>query len=115
MMAVNGETYRVTYDDVANTVTFEGTLRLRGLVAYAPIKELLDQVAYSGSEAITLDLRGLRFLNSAGINLLFQFALKLREQATDRIVVLGAADIPWQERSLLNLKKLVPELQLVME
>jgi hypothetical protein len=47
--------------------------------------------------------------------MLFQFALKLREQAMDQVVVLGAVDIPWQGRSLPNLKKLVPGLQLVME
>jgi hypothetical protein len=115
MMEVNGETYRVAYDDAANVVTFEGTLRLHGMVEYDPIKELLDQAICTRSEAITLNLKELRFLNSAGITLLFQFALKLREQAMDRIVVLGAADIPWQGRSLPNLEKLVPGLQLLME
>jgi hypothetical protein len=114
-MEIKGQTYRVAYDDVADTVTFEGTLRLYGMVEYGPIKELLDRVTCTGSEAITLNLKDLRFLNSAGINLLFQFVLKLHEQAMDQIVVLGAADIPWQGRSLPNLKKLVPELQLLIE
>jgi hypothetical protein len=114
-MEISGETYRVAYDDVENTVTFEGTLRLRGMAEYSPIKELLDQVACAGSGAITLDLRGLRFLNSAGTNLLFQFAIKLHAQSMERVIVLGAADIPWQGRSLPNLEKLFPGLQLVME
>ena len=113
-MEIKGEVYRVVCDDATDTVVFEGILRLRGTEEYAPIRSLLAEIAGSGAETITLDVRELQFLNSAGINMLIQSVLAWRERAVDQIVVLGSADIPWQRRSLPNMEKLVPQLQLVM-
>lgn len=111
-MEVNGEAYHVAYDPMTTTIAFQGTLRLRGAAEYSPIKQLLDEVAQTASEVITLDLRELRFLNSAGINMLCGFVIEMREQVTSQIVVRGSAEILWQNRSLRNLEKLMPELQL---
>ena len=115
MVEVKGDGYCVSYDKVTGVVTFEGTLRLRDLEAYGPIDELLDQARGSAPKVITLDVRALRFLNSAGITVLFRFVLKLRQQATSQVVVQGADGVPWQGRSLPNMEKLMPGLQLVME
>jgi hypothetical protein len=115
VMEVKDDAYRVAYDDVTGTVLFEGMLRLRGSTEYSPISELLDEVARAAPEVVTLDLRELRFLNSAGIDLLLRFTLKMRKQATSQVIIRGAADIPWQGRTLPNFGRLMPELKLSME
>jgi hypothetical protein len=112
---VKGDGYCVSYDETTGVVKFEGTLRLRDVEEYAPIDKLLDEAKDSALEVVTVDVRALRFLNSAGITVLFRFVLKMRQQATSQVIVQGADGVPWQGRSLPNLEKLMPELQLVME
>jgi hypothetical protein len=75
----------------------------------------LEEVARAAPEVVTLDLRELRFLNSAGTDLLFRFTLKMRNQVTSQVVIRGAVDIPWQGRTLPNFERLMPELKLSME
>lgn len=90
------------------TIHFEGTMRLSGTEAYAPIQALMAEVLSSAKTGITLDLTGLEFLNSSGINLLAKFAIDVRNQQTMALTVLGASRIPWQPKSLPNLKRLFP-------
>ena len=115
MVNVKGDGYCVSYDETTEVVTFEGTLRLRDVEQYDPIEKLLDEARGSAPKVLTLDVRGLKFLNSAGITVLFRFAIKMKQQATSQVVVRGADGVPWQGRSLPNMEKLMPELQLVME
>jgi len=114
-MEITGEDYRVVADIEAARVVFQGALRLRGMSEYAPIVELLDQVAAAEPETITLDMQGLRFLNSSGINVLFKFVLKVNERGSSQIVVRGAEDVRWQQKSLPHLQRLMPSLQLEFE
>lgn len=106
---IKGDDYSVTYDPVASRMTFEGILRLPD---YSPIKQVLDGIVALSPEEVSLDLRGLKFLNSLGIYTLLGFVIKVRDQATSRIVVYGSAGFPWQGRSLKDLKRLMPELRL---
>jgi hypothetical protein len=114
-MEIKGDTYHVVYDDATGTVSFEGMLRLQKSTEYGPIAELLDEVVCAAPKVITLDLRELKFLNSAGIDLLLRFTLKVHKQVTSRIVVRGAADIPWHGRTLPNFARLMPEIELNIE
>ncbi|MBN2004961.1 MAG: hypothetical protein JXA21_16500 [Anaerolineae bacterium] len=111
-MKIQDENYEVTYDQENTTVIFQGTLRLRGVTEYEPVAQLLSDVAAQSPETITLDLRSLHFLNSSGINILFRFVINMREQATTAVVVRGTSEIPWQTKSLKNLQRLMPSLQL---
>jgi hypothetical protein len=111
-MEIKGTNYHVTYKPATSTVSFQGTLRLRGLNEYDPIAQLLDEVVDAEPATITLDLRGLRFLNSSGINILFKFVIKIREQGQSKLVVIGAEQVPWQEKSLQNLQRLMADVQL---
>ena len=114
-MEIKGDTYRVVYDSATSTVSFEGMLRLRGAAEYGPISELLDNAALAAHGVVTLDLRELRFLNSAGTDLLLRFTLKMHKLATKQVVIRGSAGIPWQGRSLPNFARLMPELDLRIE
>jgi hypothetical protein len=82
---------------------------------YEPFVQLLDDVADSEPPTITLNLRNLRFLNSSGINVLSKFVLKVRQKQTIQMVVQGSKSIPWQGKSLKNLQRLMPSLQLELE
>ena len=112
-MEVKGTNYHVTYDPPTSTVSFHGTLRLRGLNEYDPIVQLLDDVVGATPEKVTLDLRGLQFLNSSGINILFKFVIKVREQGQSKLVVIGSKQVPWQKKSLQNLQRLMASVELV--
>ena len=109
-MEIKTSEYRIWVEDAV--IHYEGTMRLSGTEAYQPIMDLMHGVLETKPEEITLDLAGLEFLNSSGINLLARFTIEVRKQEDMAIVVKGATRIPWQSKSLPNLKKLHPSLQL---
>lgn len=111
-MDIRTSEYQVWVED--STIHYEGTMRLSGTQAYAPILELMQHVLDSTSESIVLDLTELEFLNSSGINLLAKFTIEVRKRPAIKIMVKGSTRIPWQSKSLPNLKKLHPALELVI-
>jgi hypothetical protein len=113
-MEIIGDTYQVTYDPTMTTVTVQGKLRLYDRAAYEPIETLLDEVASTDAETITLDVQLLEFLNSSGIDLIHGFAIKVRNRAVSQLIARGSADEPWHEKLLANMQRLVPNLQIEM-
>jgi len=114
-MEIKTEDYSICYDPVTETVSCQGSLRLSGLEEYAPIIELLNELADREPLMITLDLRKLEFLNSSGINVLSKFVIKVRQKGTIQMLVKGSKTILWQGKSLKNLQRLMPNLQLELE
>lgn len=112
---IKGEDYLVQYDPSAATVKFQGELALGGPKEYAPINDLLAEMASSNPEAMTIDLKELAFLNSSGISMLSKFVLGLRKKKDVQLVVLGSSNMPWQGKSLKNLQKFFPSLKLEIE
>lgn len=106
-MEIDDGVYQVTYDPATATVAFRGRLRL---LEYDRVEEALEEMAAGVPGVISLDLRALECLNSAGIGMLFRFIIRVRNEAST-LVVRGSADVPWQPRLLQNLKRLLPELQ----
>tara|TARA_B100000519_G_C14129392_1_gene384448 strand:+ start:170 stop:514 length:345 start_codon:yes stop_codon:yes gene_type:complete len=114
-MKIEKEDYEVEYDISNGLVRCSGSLRLHGSDEYQPILDLLVKAADEGHEKIVLDLSGLQFLNSSGINMFSKFILHLRKHDEPQIVVRGSATYPWQSKSLKNFQRLLPRLTLVMD
>lgn len=114
-MEIKTDNYTVRYDEASATVTCEGSFRLGGVDEYAPITGVLTTAAGKGPSTLTLDLRGLRFLNSSGINALSKFVIGVRQKGSIALVVRGSKAVPWQGKSLINFQRLMPTLKLELE
>lgn len=110
-MEIKTDEYSIYYDPETATVFFRGMLRLNGIEEYQPVIDLLNKIAEQSTE-FTLDLRQLEFLNSSGISMLSMFAIQMRQKPNVQLTLLGASRIAWQMRSLRNLQRLMPSLQL---
>jgi len=111
---IKGNDYLIAYDESSQTVTFQGRMRLRASKDYAPLSALLRsayEMVGKNNLVLTLDFRQLQFVNSSGIHALFKFVIEVRETNQSGMHVLGNPDIYWQKRSLLNLSKLWPKVQ----
>ena len=116
-MKIEGENYLLEANEDATRVTIRGALRLNGLDEYAPVLDALRAGIGAGSgdgRAMTLDLSGLEFLNSSGIAMLSKFVIEARNLESMTLTIRGSATIPWQGKSLKNLQRLWPSLELVL-
>lgn len=111
-MEVKGDDYRVWYEPSDVAIYCQGSLRLAGTDEYAPIVQILEDVIAQNPKELTLNLCELEFLNSSGINVLSKFVIKVRQKETIKITVQGSENIPWQGKSLKNLQRLMPSLDL---
>jgi hypothetical protein len=111
-MEVKGDDYRVWYEQSDTVIYCQGSLRLAGTEEYNPIVQVFEDVIAQSPKKITLNLCQLEFLNSSGINVLSKFVIKVRQKETIRITVQGSGSIPWQGKSLKNLQRLMPALNL---
>ncbi len=105
---INGNDYTIEYNEGTQSVRFEGTIRLQTTKDYEPVNRLLHNAleATASGKTLTLDFRQLRFLNSSGINAVSRFVIAARKQDRVKLKVLGAQDIYWQKKSLINLQRL---------
>jgi anti-anti-sigma factor len=114
-MEIRSKNYSVVYDEASQQIVFDGSLRLNGSVEYASISDLLNHVAQQEPPKIVLDLKQLNFLNSSGISILSRFVINVRKRQNIQMIVIGAKTNPWQSKSLKNLQRLMPSLQLELE
>jgi hypothetical protein len=112
-MKIETANYTLDADDASNTVSISGSLRLNGMDEYGPILDVL-RTALSHGNTMTLNLDGLEFLNSSGIAMLSKFVIEARGIENMQLTIHGSAQIPWQGKSLKNLQRLFPALELVI-
>ncbi|MEE3716253.1 hypothetical protein V2H45_05790 [Tumidithrix elongata RA019] len=112
-MEITTQDYCVWYDREKDTTFLKGFIRLNGELEYKPIKNLLVDIAVQNG-AISIDLQELEFLNSSGINMLSMVVLALRKKGDIRVILRGSSQVLWQTKSLKNLQRLMPDLQLEM-
>ncbi|GAA3070175.1 hypothetical protein GCM10010520_17150 [Rhizobium viscosum] len=109
-MEISDENFRVWTENTE--VYFDGIFRLAGPDAYAPIHSMIVGLLHEGHKQVTFNLTGLEFLNSSGINLLAKLTIEARKMGELQLIVKGTNQYPWQAKSLPNLKKLHPLLDL---
>lgn len=107
---LTGEGYAVARDDAAGVVALKGILRLNGTDEYAPLVAVLTAAA-AGRPALTVDVAELEFLNSSGIAMLSRFVIEARNGGLG-LRIAASERIPWQGKSLRNLQRLMPALEL---
>jgi hypothetical protein len=119
MKNITGESFEVRLED-NSTVFFKGALRLRGTEDYAPILEMLKETlretlrepSISPAAPIVLDLSELAFLNSSGITMFSRFVIEARSHAGIDLHFVASEAIPWHARSLRNLQRLMPAMNI---
>jgi len=102
---------KMWYENESSTVFMEGTFRL-STEEYGTMSGLLMKLLEAKPSALNLDLTGLEFLNSSGINVIAKLVIAIRNASTTKLTIQGSKSIPWQSKSLPNLKKIHPALQL---
>jgi len=113
-MEFNGNGYKVTYDINSGAISFSGTFRCTN-DEYAEMSKILEQVSAAKPAKIIIDLTSMEFLNSSGINMLAKFVINMRKGSDSSLEIKGSNSFPWQGKSLPNLKKLHPTLNLIMQ
>lgn len=111
MTEIKNEEYQIAYDPETATVVCAGNYRLSGS-EYAAISDVLNEAADADHSVLTLDVSALQFLNSSGINTLSKFVIRMRKRPDCQLIVVGSEEFPWQKKSLSNLQRLLPGLQL---
>jgi hypothetical protein len=110
-MELKDKGYQVTYDPTNATIICAGTFRLAGK-GYAPISDLLNDVAEAKPSLMTLDLEKLEYLNCFGITVLFRFVMRVNKLKASQLVVKGNKKISWQRQSLRLFPRLMRSLKL---
>lgn len=114
-MHIRDDRYSVEYNPETATITCQGSLRLYGGTAYASIIDLLNTIADQQPARVVLDIRGLHFVNSSGINVFYKFILQIRDYKSTRLEVRGAETIFWQPKLMLNFQRLLPEIEVTWD
>lgn len=100
-------------DDTTGTIAIEGIFRL-STDQYEDMSKQLHEVLAAKPASLTLDLTGLEFLNSSGINVIAKFVIAVRNDGAVKLAVKGSKSIPWQSKSLPNLQKLYSAIDLTI-
>ncbi len=99
MKNINGESFEIRLEDDNSTVFFKGALRLSGMDDYAPILEMLKETLISPAAPIVLTMFS-------------RFVIEARDHAGINLQVLASEAVPWHARSLKNLQRLMPSLNI---
>jgi hypothetical protein len=111
---IYGESFEIRMGDDSSSIFFKGALRLSGADDYVPILAMLKETLISPVAPIVLDLRELDFLNSSGITMFSRFVIEARDHIGIELQFIVSEAVPWQVRSLKNLQRLMPSLNICL-
>jgi hypothetical protein len=111
-MKISADDYCIYCEESNSTVDFQGSLLLNGAEEYAPIVQLLTGIVEQQPVLITLDIQKLRMLNSSGFQMLSKFVMRVRQNGTIKLLIKGNSSVSWQARSLQNLQRLMPSIEI---
>lgn len=114
-MELKTDDYHVWYDAATQTLFCQGALRLADLQEYTPMWQLLNDVIERKPTQLIVDLQSLKYLNSSGFNILSRFVLKVRQETAMLMLIRASKNISWQEKTLKNLQRIMPKLQLQID
>lgn len=107
---IKDDKYHVVYNHETAIISLEGSLMLNGAIAYEPILNLLKYAAEQQEpNALILDIRSLKFVNSSGINMLTKFIMYIVEIKELKITITlhGLQNVAWQKKLSVNLRRLM--------
>lgn len=113
-MEIRETEYQVSFDPASGRLALAGTIRLLNK-DYKDIRALFDQVLFLAPPALEIDLRGLRMLNSSGVNSLSRFVIDLRAKAAIAVTFRGARGDAFQQKTLTMMRHLLPRATIVSE
>ena len=114
MSILNAGDATINYIESESKIVFEGSMRLANMKEYGVITEFLNESTDTNDEHLTLDLKSLEFLNSSGITTLSLFILNCKKAGNPHITVLGNNELPWQQKSISNFKKLWNDVEIII-
>ena len=110
--------YRIVYDEDKAIVTLQGELMLSGAMAYEPILQFMTNAAEAQEgKKLSVDIRNLVCLNSSGINMLAKLVMFIRDvkNLPLTLTICAKEQVAWQNRLVINLQRLMPDLQAELE
>lgn len=110
MTNIEGDGYSVCEE--GNGIAINGALRLNSMDEYKAIQDALIEFATKNNNQIEIDLTRLQLLNSSGITMLSKFVIHCRKNEI-KVIMKWDQDIAWQGKSLKNLQRLMPSLELI--
>lgn len=112
MLKIEGDIYKIWYEDTERVIHFEGSLRLWDPGEYTRIRQYMVDIYELDIESLVVDVTRLDFLNSSGISMLCKFVFEIKKINRIPVTITGRNDILWQKKSLHNLKKLWDKIEL---
>ena len=112
-MKLEGEGYRITHEN--------GEIKLFGKLSlmaedYEPIERFFEEAVASGPSDFILDLRGLEYLNSAGIKTLcVNLILEAAEMDGTAMEIRCSSSFTWQKETIPTFEDLMDNMRIVFE
>ena len=101
--------YRID-TSAAGRAVIEGVLRLHSPLEYETVFEPIKDGITAAESAYTIDISGVRFMNSSGITALSRLVLLTRTQDKS-LVIVGRSATQWQSKTIRSLERLYSKLE----
>ena len=111
-MEFKTDIFSACYNEESNTVSLQGCIRSGDPEIYKQLDNVFQDAQKNNKLSLIWDLRALNDISSAGLGVLYRFAASKRENKDFALRIKANSSVYWQERSLPNIKKFLPSVQL---